>query len=73
MQNNIYNYCIFVGMIELIAKDLANKEFDSYQSLILQFPNNYICIEYLEKLRWGNTPVCPRCYLKYAKSYSIIL
>lgn len=26
-----------------------------------QFPTQESCIEHLEKMRWGNTPVCPYC------------
>ena len=26
-----------------------------------QFPDEDACRKYLEKRRWGNTPVCPHC------------
>lgn len=26
-----------------------------------QFPNKNVCVEYLEKLRWNNIPICPYC------------
>ena len=27
-----------------------------------QFPTNEDCLRYLEKVRWGGTPVCPYCH-----------
>lgn len=29
--------------------------------VIERFPNQEVCIAYLEKARWDNTPMCPHC------------
>ncbi|MBL9029251.1 MAG: transposase, partial [Caedimonas sp.] len=29
-----------------------------------RFPDQKACIKYLEKIRWGNKPICPYCNSK---------
>lgn len=31
------------------------------RTIMQRFPTQESCIEHLEKIRWGNAPVCPRC------------
>lgn len=37
------------------------KQFKNIISFIQAFNSDQVCIDYFEKLRWDNTPICPHC------------
>lgn len=36
-------------------------KFDTEQDFFLMFPNERVCIEFIEKQRWNGKPECPHC------------
>lgn len=52
---------------KLYTKIEKKEEYDNFDQLTQEFPNNNQCRKYLEKVRWNNNPICHHCMHK--KSY----